>query len=192
MGIKRLNTLQKDSDIINLTSAIGDYRLAVGETAIIAYDSVTEVPLKIASTEGIYEISISGDQTKTISTAGEIKLKPNNALVSAGLIDYVRQGNPISINSSSGTISQFTDGSGVSATAFNVGNDLACKVDMKISTFTKSKTVHSVTFVRGSSTQYYYITYFNNWFDTDTAWISLGTMVFAFAQSGNITIRRIV
>lgn len=177
--------------IVDLTSATEDYALAVGETAYIDYNSATSVPLHIATVEGIYELQITGDQSVTIGTIAAVTLSPNNTTVTAGDIDYMEQYQPIASNSN-GTAGITSQQIGTTATTFVISNSLSVSVKLNISTKTTSKFISSSSFRRDSATQFYYSVYQNNWLDTTTAWSSLGTITFPFAQSGKIVIKRVV
>ena len=181
------------------TGASSDLLLNVGDTAYIDYSSATSVPLHIQTVEGIYELQIIGDATVAVGAAGYVSLKPNNDLITAvvngsgaaGDIDHSAVYNSYGttgVGSSSGGF--YADGD--SMTAFPLTYQLAVQIKATISTITKNKTMRAEVFGKRTSPLYSSEFYTNHWTNSTTAWTSLGTITFPFAQSGKIIIKRII
>lgn len=170
--INSLSIHSTPDGLVDLTSATEDYLLKVGETAVITYTDANSVPLHVATVEGLYEIKISTQNT-TISDNNGIYLKPNNIDITAYSAQFWSGG------SWSG-----------STTNFQISGALNKLTKADINTNTGSKTLISSSVYKTTSSVS--SAYFNNlWDDTSTAWTSLGTITFPFAQSGKIVIRRI-
>lgn len=181
------------SKVIDLTNAGEDYLLRIGETARINYSASTNVLLHIATEEGQYELTIIGDQTGSIGTLGTGYLKPNNVVLSAGAVNFASVEQIMSYTNSAGASTPTGYKDGVSFTGFHMGlYSLMLHLEAKISTFTKTKSIHSNFTRRDSSTQLDMETAFELWEDTTTPWTSLGTITFPFAQSGAIIVKRII
>jgi len=182
MAIKRLNTLQKDSDIIDLTSATTDYPLAVGETAIITYTSATSVPLRVATTNGEYELHLTGDLTIASTNSGAITFNPNNSS-QTGMIGTATQVGITTLTSNSFATSTST---------ITMGSSLLVYANFNVTTSTKYKGWLGNSVYKFSNTNgLYRDVYAGYWDNTTTEWTSLGTITFPFAQSGKIAIKRI-
>ena len=169
--------------LVDLTSASADYTLQVGQTAAITYTSVTSVPLRVSTVEGIYEIKIVGDRSISASSDGATFLKPNNVTVS----NITRQ--QLYALSSSNTTYAYT---GSAETAFEVGEGNVAFSKIQLSTFKKSKSITCDTQCILYTSSNKLINHLESyWADTTTDWSSLGTISFPFAQSGKIIIKRL-
>lgn len=168
--------------IIDLTSATSDYLLGVGETAKITYTSATSVPLHIATQEGLYEFTISGNLSTTVANDNNISVLPNNTTYSA---QFTEVGYKISSGNSSAIVLD------ASTNQFNTAWSNAVSANLSISTKTTAKTLQGTVLNKrvNGTTEHFTISSF--WNDTSTAWTSLGTITFPFAQSGIIVIKRI-
>ena len=168
--------------IIDLTSATSDYLLGVGETAKITYTSATSVPLHIATQEGLYEFTISGNLSTTVANDNNISVLPNNTTYSA---QFTEVGYKISSGNSSAIVLD------ASTNQFNTAWSNAVSANLSISTKTTAKTLQGTVLNKrvNGTTEHFTISSF--WNNTSTAWTSLGTITFPFAQSGIIIIKRI-
>lgn len=168
--------------IIDLTSATSDYLLGVGETAKITYTSATSVPLHIATQEGLYEFTISGNLSTTVANDNSISVLPNNTTYSA---QFTEVGYKISSGNNSAIVLD------ASTNQFNTAWSNAVSANLSISTKTTAKTLQGTVLNKrvNGTTEHFTISSF--WNDTSTAWTSLGTITFPFAQSGIIVIKRI-
>lgn len=168
--------------IIDLTSATSDYLLGVGETAKITYTSATSVPLHIATQEGLYEFTISGNLSTTVANDNNISVLPNNTTYSA---QFTEVGYKISSGNNSAIILD------ASTNQFNTAWSNAVSANLSISTKTTAKTLQGTVLNKrvNGTTEHFTISSF--WNNTSTAWTSLGTITFPFAQSGIIVIKRI-
>jgi hypothetical protein len=165
--------------VVDLTSATTDYLLDIGETATITYTTATSVPLRVATGDGqVYELSISGDTSVSVASSNDVQLNPNNTNYFGA---FTHKGMEI-------TTSLTARNTAYAFVGFYAGRLNTCKAT--ISTATKSKMVMAVGNATTTSASYYF-NYSISWGDTTTVWSSLGTMVFPFAQSGKIVIRRI-
>lgn len=158
--------------VVDLTNATTDYPLRVGETATITYTNATSVPLHVATVEGVYEVIIAGDiTTAAVHATDNSQFKPNNTNYPGAFAYYLQGG--------SGTYDCFLTTSGRILNAV-----------ISINTYTAGKSINLISCYRdiGSS-----ISPYNGfgWWNDSTTWVSLGTIVFPFAQSGKIVIRRI-
>lgn len=180
------STQDQTQSVIDLTNASSDYSLQVGQTATITYTSATNVPLHVATAEGLYEIKISGDRSVSPLTDNATFLKPNNTTVTG----ITRQ--QLYALSSSNTSYTYT---GTTETAFEVGEGIVGFSNITLSTFTKNKSISCNMQCALFTSSNKLINLINHieafWSNTTTAWTSLGTITFPFAQSGNILIKRI-
>jgi hypothetical protein len=166
------------------TGASVDYPLAVNETAKITYSATTSVPLHIATVSpGEYELIIMGNRSVSVLNNNGAFLSPNNTTVSNITNTYFIFNN----------CSTSATGSTTTATTFSI---MAGRIDvakLNISTYTVSKSMIGTLSgaLTGTVSLNSYITN-QLWYDTTTAWTSLGTITFPFAQSGTIIIRRIL
>ena len=169
-------------EIIDLTSATSDYLLGIGETAKITYTSATSVPLHIATQEGLYEFTISGNLSTTVANDNNISVLPNNTTYSA---QFTEVGYKISSGNSSAIVLD------ASTNQFNTAWSNAVSANLSISTKTTAKTLQGTVLNKrvNGTTEHFTISSF--WNNTSTAWTSLGTITFPFAQSGIIVIKRI-
>lgn len=166
------------SQIVDLTGRSTDYALLVGQTATLTYTNATSVPLHVATVAGMYEIFVTGYNINPTASSA-VTLKPNNT-------DYS--------NAFTWAQGSFDGGgsSGASATmsSIQVGQGSIINANWLAFTATTGKSMRGTTtckdlsYLRGISQA-------TLWNDTTTPWTSLGTIVFPFAQSGKIFIKRI-
>lgn len=165
--------------IVDLTNATTDYALAVGQTATITYTNATSVPLHVATDGGIYNVSVVGDAAVAYVSGNNAKLLPNNTQYTNAIVGI----DSYSVNGS-------FSGSSITRSDFLIGGGLIYVAHLDITTDTKGKTCMAK--VLGYAVNQYIWNEFMRWNDTTTAWTSLGTITFSFAQSGKIVIRRII
>lgn len=181
-GLEFVSVSASSYTIVDLSSATVDYALAPGEVAKIAYSSATSVPLHIATQEGLYEFTISGNLSTTVANDNNISVLPNNTTYSA---QFTEVGYKISSGNNSAIVLD------ARTNQFNIAWSNAVSANLSISTKTTAKTLQGTvlnTRVNGT-TEHFTISSF--WDNTSTAWTSLGTITFPFAQSGIIVIKRI-
>ena len=178
-GLEFVSATAGSYTIVDLTSATEDYTLAPGEVAKIIYTSTTSVPLRIATSEGVYELFIVGNVTAAVHD-GWTSFRPNTAGISTFYSDIFGQqnGGTPSGTASTGTSILVQDGALVSTRGI-------------AHTYTASKSAEFSGFGRRTSYRqrrsvFAYCT------DTTTAWTSLGTILLSAAQTGIITVRRII
>jgi hypothetical protein len=161
----------------DITSRTSDYPLKAGEVVYRTYTSATSVPLNIATQEGEYEIIINGE----VSTGG---------IDSVNYFSPPNLGTPVNITMSSQNGS--TPFAINWATNLVIGEGNVRKALLKISTSTKSKTIHVDSCSKRTATPYQ--VYLSHWFweDSSIPWTSLGSIIFTAAQSGKIIIKRIL
>lgn len=172
--------VQDNTNYIDVTNASADYPLRRGETAVVNYSAATSVPLHIKTVEGLYELEIIGDSSVAPTVDDNVYLNPNNSTYS----------NAISHTYSSQIAGVQTLGS-VARSAFAVGNQTLVKAHIHITTNTKAKVIQCTDSAIRASNNYWKRNTSAIWLDTTTIWSSLGTIIFPFAQSGTIIIRRI-
>lgn len=174
--------LQYQSDYTDISSATTDYPLRRGETAVVNYSGATSVPLHIATQEGLYEFTISGNLSTTVANDNNISLLPNNTTYSA---QFTEVGYKISSGNNSAIV--LDD----STNQFNTAWSNVVSANLSISTKTTAKTLQGTVLNKrvNGTTEHFTISSF--WNNTSTAWTSLGTITFPFAQSGRIIIKRI-
>lgn len=176
-----MNTLYRDSDQIDLTGATEDYQLDVGEQAVINFSSVTTLPLRVATVEGVYNLKIIGPDA-TISGAGsDVMLSPNNGSSNISMLDQVLVAN------NGGAGAAYTELTGV---GLPMGTDCIQYSNFDIITFLKNKSVFGAGAQRFSIYNHHIGLYGTLWNDTTTAWTSLGTVRFPAARTGKIIITR--
>lgn len=169
--------------IISLDGLTSDYELQIGETAVLNYSNATSVPLHVKTVEGEYKLSIQGDKTLTASTNGSGALLLPNNTTSSTFQTYQPY---IKSDSNYGMVA-FNSESG-----FRIGQDIIEFSESIISTKTKGKGIFSKALTKNSTSVGVSMTPSGSWSDTTTPWTSLGTITFPSAQSGKITIRRII
>lgn len=180
-GLEFVSVSAGSYTIVDLSSATVDYALAPGEVAKITYSSATSVPLHIATAEGEYELKLSAAPVLTTCTDGAGYLNPNNTTYSNAIKRQYANG-----NSSTMTAGLVTE-SGFLANAHRM---IAAK--LHITTLTSGKHVLGQLGFVNNAGVYSAQTYTSIWVDTTTVWSSLGTITFVNAQSGTITVRRII
>lgn len=168
--------------VIDLSSATEDYLLQVGETAVINFTSATSIPLRIRTSEGIYELELITTNTNA-STSSNFLLYPNNntglSNITARRIEYAMGGTGVSQLQTS------------SAAGFIIGSYITNVASFKIITHTANKTAFGNNVTSYSSQRDYSYDCKNVWSDTTTAWTSLGTLTSGNAHTGKVIIRRI-
>ena len=170
------------STIIDNTGTTSDVLLQPGHIAYVTYSSATSVPLGIKTEDGVYEINILGDSIVTPSAdTTYITLSANNTTQSN--IGFFGGG----LNSSA-VYSPYTY---VAPNAFRIAKGNIFKASVSVSTQLASKTCTSRAVIT-TSTYQENMDLCNTWFDSSTAWTSLGTITFPVAQSGKIVVRRII
>ena len=174
--------VQDQNNFIDVTNFTTDYPLRRGETAVVNYSAATNVPLRIKTVEGEYEITITGVST-TNTNNNDITLSPNNT-------SYANSFSLRNIWVSSGNGHGTEVVSGTNA-VFRVGQGLGLRSTLKISTITLNKLLHGIMNTKFSDGTFYTGTQIVTWNDVTTAWSSLGTITFPFSQSGTIIIKRI-
>ena len=178
------NILGAGLPVHNNSGVSSDYSLAVGETANITYSSATSVPLHIATVQGEYEITILGNATSPSSDA-DAGFSPNNTSYSGAITD---------VGWYQATNSAFESSNSTGSSTFDIGATNVIKSILRCTTVTASKSVFSSTLAMTTSgngtlrdtERHQY------WNDTTTAWTSLGTITFPFAQSGVVMVRRLL
>lgn len=167
--------------IIDLTSASVDYDLSVGETANITITTATSVPLNIAVSGTLYEITVQCDRSVAAGAGAVIVLEPNNTTYTSAFADstvYHTYG-------ASATGYENT----ASPNAFNVSGSRPALAVIVVSTTTTDKSTISQG-VEETNAGTYDTKRSAIWADTTTVWTSLGTIVFPFNVSGVVTIVR--
>lgn len=190
MQIKKLSALDTSRPPISLAGQATDVLLLPGDTAVLEYSAAVSVPLRIKAEEGLYELEIIGDATVTIGTLAEVWLQPNNTTVAAGVIDRGVVYNKVPTDANFDELGG--NGKGLDHTAFELGRNIICFGKYLVSTKTKSKVVSGHYLRKDSASVLYQNLLFTIWNETATAWTSLGTVVFPFAQTGTIIIRRVI
>lgn len=182
--------VQDQNNFIDVTNFTTDYPLRRGETAVVNYSGATSVPLHIKTVEGVYEIKILGSGTGSTYSTDRIYLNPNNASLTAGLVDYYRLCN---LGYTTGAASNAADNNydGDTITGVFLGLSILLNAEISVYTTTLNKNVSSNIHIRTSATQYGNYIARHQWQDTTTVWTSLGTITFPIAQSGTIIIRRL-
>jgi hypothetical protein len=136
------------------------------------YENKTVLPLNINTEEGIYEITLLGNTNQSVlDSVTNAKFQPVNA-THAGAF----------------TCSVSSD---VTANEFLLNCGALIQVDLRISTYLTSKTI-SFSGISKISSGISKVTGAGIWNDISSAWSSLGTLIFPFAQSGRIIVRRII
>ena len=165
--------------IIDLTSATSDYLLGVGETVKITYASATSIPLHVATSEGVYELFIVGDVTAAVHD-GWTSLTPNTAGISTFYSDIFGQQNGGTPSGTTSTGESILVQDGALVSTRGIAHTYTASKSAEFSGFGR------LTSYRQRRSVFAYCT------DTTTAWTSLGTITFPVAQSGTVTIRRII
>ena len=180
-GLEFVSPASGSYTIVDLSAATSDYLLSPGEVAKITYSSATSVPLHIATEEGEYELKLSAAPVLTSCTDGIGYLNPNNTTYSNAIKRHYANG-----SSSTMTVGLSTE----SAFLANAHRMIAAK--LHITTLTSGKHVLGQLGYINNAGAYSTQTNTLIWGDTTTVWFSLGTITFATAQSGTITVRRII
>ena len=173
---------------VDLTGATSDFKLAPGQAATISYSGVSTVPLRVATEEGQYEISIIGtNPTIDPTVVGITYFLPNNQSGYFG----------------STFTQKYAYQSGSSIVDYNVDNAAAILIGWTkvynarfyINTYTSAKSAQIITSA-SSHASFTLPNMFLLWGcgvfrEISMAWTSLGTVSFPEAQSGKIIIRRV-
>jgi len=169
-----------------------DYALAPGEEIVKTFTGVTSVPLYVNTTGGTeYEMSISGDTSVSLGSAGPVWLQPNNSAQTAGSIKHITVFGNTGLSDSGALVTGTFFKDATLYTAFFLTYDLLVSVFARVKTSVKSKIVRTdAAGLRSDGLYAETITDF--WNDTTTAWTSLGTLTFPFAQNVTIIIKRIL
>jgi hypothetical protein len=177
-------------NIYNLTGAPADVNLIPGDTAFHTFSAVTSLELHTAIEEGLYELNLICNFDNTLGTSASVTLRPNNIVVSDSSVDLAYVTTTYASNGDN-TTAPIGGGSGTSRNAFLLGSDTIVRSHFQLGTFTKAKTLCGHSVRRNSSTAFYneYLT--NTWLNTTTVWSSLGTIIFPYAMTGRVIIRRI-
>jgi hypothetical protein len=173
------------------TSASSDYALAVGETAKITFSAATSLPLHIATAQGEYELIVIGDASVAPSNNNLTALTANNTNNSWIWGDIFNAPFSLTTGSTGNAPTGWVNSGVTGATIASAGTVI--QVRANISTFTKAKAVLSqAQILKTGSTPFQPEINNSFWNDTTTAWASLGTLTFPFAQNGTVIIRRIL
>jgi hypothetical protein len=168
---------------VDLTNATEDYLLKVGEEAYISFSGITTLPLKIATlNDSYYEAYLIPSTPGTLSgVTTRVKLLPNNTEYTGQIIfSYIFRHRDI-FSSTYETSHHFYIGAGYA------------NISMWIINRKQYKNVRSIADTYGAITYYPVIVEISNdWRDTTTEWISLGTIVFPMTTSGEIIVRRLM
>lgn len=166
---------------INITSRTSDYFLRPGEVAYKTYTNVTNLALGISTVEGEYEVTIAQPVNWSAANTNYIYFNPNHSSATKHVA---------AIRKVSGTSVTGVGGTGLIRCYF--GSAALMKADLKISILAggqgsmNSNSICQDTSVRMGYTAHYWLT------ADASSWDSLGTIVFPFAQSGRVIIRRIL
>ncbi len=175
-------------DRVNLTNATSDYKLQVGEEAIINFTNATSVPLRIATQSGtlynlyIYLTAPSFAQGNGIT--GSVFLHPNNTTYTNA---FYRAG---AVWDSAGNSASY--GGNISAFEL-IGNCFPANCFSIVYNETNHKATTSISVHAGINTSNYARWQHRNcvWNNYTTNWTSLGTIVFPINSSGYILVRRL-
>jgi len=169
---------------VNLTNAVDEYELQVGEEAEIDFENVSELPLHIATTDGtFYEFDLISSNLGGTggSVSANIYLYPNNTVYSNAFRLAIFYRNSDKLDSFYEARSGFAIGGHYSSISGLILNR------------TVYKNVRAIVDRYGWSTTYPSIgCYDTDWRDTTTPWTSLGTISFPQPMSGKFLIRRLL
>jgi hypothetical protein len=158
---------------LNLTNATEDVLLVPGRTAYL-YFNHAQVPLMVKSEEGIYEIILAGSIVNPILVANvAAQFLPNNAVHSG---KFTCNNNATQLPNKD---------------YFLLDSGLLVQGRWIISTHTGSKSITFKTVSKKNATDLSVMEGAGLWNDSTTLWTSLGKIIFPFAQSGEIIIRRL-
>ena len=176
----------------DITGRATDYPLRAGETVFKTFSAATSVPLYVATQEGEYEITILGDTTVAATTNGAVTLKPNNAFIVAGELDYLDQYAAMVTTDGSAPATVLGYKDGTTMTSFTVGSGTIVRSVFTATTITVGKIIMCRNMSLNTGGGRVSDTFSEYWANTTTAWTSLGTLTFPFAQSGKIIVKRIL
>ena len=169
---------------IDISGRRSDYPMRAGEVVYKTYTSATSVPLYVTTVEGgEYELIINGDRSLIGSNTNAITLNPNNTTYT----NAIRF-----INVWSSYTTPVPNGSASMISSFNIAGKCVLTAKIVICTSVKSKTIVGYYYAADTTPVQIFVNISNIWEDTTTAWASLGTLNFPYAQSGTIIIRRIL
>jgi len=162
------------ASVVDLSSAISDYDLAVGQKAVINYTNIHTVPLHVVAGDGrMFRLSLTGTH---VAGDGTVFLLPNNTVY--GSVYTRRQ--VYGTSSAAGTYAAVNQ-----QPVFGIWSS-CYQADSVISTRTTTKAWMSHN--AGSSvTSSYHGSAFVEWQDTTTVWSSLGTIVFSSVTPATVT-----
>lgn len=175
---------QGNGSIINLTGYTGaDVALGIGQSAIYDVSAITTLLLRIAcGDKQDYEIRVRPTFIAGVAAGGVSTLQPNNANTGAGAVSieslYGQQNIAVAVIVSNNV---FPLDAG-----FTVN-----RLDISCCTSTNGKTVLSA-FRNTSTANNYNGSNSMTWNDTTTPWSSLGTLNFANALTGRVSVRRVL
>ncbi len=179
--------------IIDLSAATSNYLLGVGETAKLVYSGVTSLSLRVATVEGVYELSIDQPYVTTNSVEGGVSLQPNEtAYANSFVFSESRTDNAVNVADGAASWSGWHNGA--TSGTFAIGYVYIMTGKYRISTITNSKSITGQCVRLGGTTAPLSMqneVFAGIWKDTTTVWSSLGKITFPFAQSGTILIKRI-
>lgn len=176
--------------IVDLSAASTDYSLDIGQSAKIDFASQTSVALHVAtSASGVYRIFYLGDHTNTTYTASSTYLRPNNTTYSGEFI-YYEMGKEVSFSEGGGSSSPDSYRAG-EHDAIQIGYQQLISGEWVVITKTEAKSLSGTHRRKASGTTGVFTWHQTLWEDTDTAWSSLGTVVFPFNHSGTFIVERI-
>ncbi len=182
LWIDETQGVQDQNNFIDVTNFTTDYPLRRGETAIVNYSAATSVPLHIKTVEGVYELSIVGLSIAANPTNGDVGLSPNNTTYTGAILRE--------------QIYHIFGGTTLTAehhaqNAYYMGYGALVYFSGRVSTVTANKFISGDGVKKHNNGTKYQVKFDATWEDTTTAWASLGTLTFPYAQSGAIIIRRI-
>ena len=168
---------------VDLTDAIEDYELQIGEEAEIRFENVTSVPLHIATFDGTYyqmDLIPSDPGGNSGGVEAPIYLNPNNTIYSEMFRFSEIWKSSAMFSSAYRTYSAFRLGWAFSSIRCNILNR------------TIYKNIKGIFDTYRKSTGYPCIDIFStDWRDTTTPWTSLGTITFPQNTSGEVLVKRL-
>jgi len=120
-----------------------------------------------------------------------INLLPNNSAQTAGAIKHIAIYGLMGLTDAGASVAESFYKDGTSYTGFVLSYSLLISATSRIKTQTKGKCV-TTDQIGLRSDGLYMESDFDYWNDTTTAWTSLGTLTFPFAQNVTIIIKRIL
>ncbi len=161
-----------------------DYMLQVGEEAVYDFTNATQVPLKIATQNGMkYQLLLFTDENAGNSGGvnSPIYFYPNNTTYSNAFAyrEIICGDNNI------------FGGNSLTYSAFCIGMAFSF-LTLLIQNYTKQKGITGQELKWGTQPHFAVTIHFScSWLDTTTQWTSLGTVVFPQSTTGQILVRRL-